>query len=429
MSDRFVVLGLARSRASWFSAVGHWTHAGSLAAEFVKCLSAEELRVRLSTGRLHSAVLLDGELPAVDRDLIHSVHRAGAAALVIDSAHAAERWLQIGADAVLPGDLSAESLSEALLAHAAMVPRGEWPTDTPTARATPAGAPGRLIAICGPGGTGASTIAIALAQEFAHDRDDGAVVLADFCLRAEQAMLHDAADGGPGVQELVELCRTASPDRDQVRRYTFAVTERGYALLLGLRQARAWSALRPRSIAVAIDGLRRAFDVVVVDCDADVEGEAQSGSLDVEERNALSRAALSRADAAVVVGSGGLKGLHSLARAIDDLRDVGVAPERVIAVVNRAPRSPRQRSHYASALRELVGGTHQVAAIVSVGERPVDDALHDRRRVPAALAEPLLPPLAIAMTGPAGPPIATDDGARRIAPGSLGAFAEGVVTS
>ncbi|MDP9419863.1 MAG: hypothetical protein M3P53_06925, partial [Actinomycetota bacterium] len=42
----------------------------SLLAEFVKCVSAEELRARLASGRPFSAALVDATLPAFDRDLV-----------------------------------------------------------------------------------------------------------------------------------------------------------------------------------------------------------------------------------------------------------------------------------------------------------------------------------------------------------------------
>ena len=76
----------------------------------------------------------------------------------------------------------------------------------------------------------------------------GAVLLADFRLHAEQAMLHDARDVVPGVQELVDAFRAGRPADGEVRALTFAVPERGYQLLLGLRRARAWSTIRPRAV-------------------------------------------------------------------------------------------------------------------------------------------------------------------------------------
>ena len=84
--DRYVVVGLAHVRSSWFTEVARWATAGSLPVEFVKCLSPEELRVRLASGRPFSAALVDGRLPAVDRDLLATLTDLGIPSLVVQSA-------------------------------------------------------------------------------------------------------------------------------------------------------------------------------------------------------------------------------------------------------------------------------------------------------------------------------------------------------
>lgn len=68
--DRYVVLGLANVRSPWFREVGRWATAAVLPVDFVRCVSAEELRARLAGGRTYSAALIDGGLHELDRDLI-----------------------------------------------------------------------------------------------------------------------------------------------------------------------------------------------------------------------------------------------------------------------------------------------------------------------------------------------------------------------
>ena len=60
--ERFVVLGLAPARAAWFRSVGVWATSGALPAEFLKCVSAEEVRARLASGRPFSALVADAGL-------------------------------------------------------------------------------------------------------------------------------------------------------------------------------------------------------------------------------------------------------------------------------------------------------------------------------------------------------------------------------
>ncbi|MDQ3146824.1 MAG: hypothetical protein M3R01_07805, partial [Actinomycetota bacterium] len=64
-AGRWVVLGLARHRAEWFRSMSRWATSAALPLEFVKCLSVEELSVRLSGGRTFSAVLVDGSAARV----------------------------------------------------------------------------------------------------------------------------------------------------------------------------------------------------------------------------------------------------------------------------------------------------------------------------------------------------------------------------
>ena len=156
---------------------------------------------------------------------------------------------------------------------------------------------------------------------------------------------------------------------------TFDVPRRGYRLLLGLRQPEAWSALRPRAIDASIEGLRRSFQVVVADVTGDVEGEAEGGSADVEERNHLARSAALHSSVVVVVGAPGMKGVYSLAASgavVDRHRRVAGSDRAGDQPVAAQPAEPGPRSG-AGAGQPAGGGAHRRAG-------------PDRRR--AALAGP-----------------------------------------
>ena len=96
---------------------------------------------------------------------------------------------------------------------------------------------------------------------------------------------------------------------------------------------------------------------MVADVDADLEGEQATGSLDVEERNAIPRTTLRAADLVVVVGLPGMKGLHSLLRSTRDLLAHGVPGGQLVPVLNRAPKSPRARAELAAAFGDLLDGS------------------------------------------------------------------------
>lgn len=382
MSERYVLLGLARARSAWFREVAQWATAAALPVEFVKCVSAEELRARLDSGRVFSAVLLDGGLPALDRDLLDDVRTNGAAVVVVDDGRQSCDWPAVGAAAVLSPGFDQRALLDTLGSCARLVDRADQLPGEPEPVVAPRGR-GSLVMVCGPGGTGASTVAVALAQGLADDiRVGRSVLLADLALHAEQTVLHDARDVVPGVQELVEAHRVGRPSAEDLRALTFAVPERGYRLLLGLRRARLWPTLRPRAVEAAIESVRVGFRVVVCDTDADVEGEADSGSADVEDRHVLARTAARAADVVFVVGLPGVKGVHALGRVLHDLEELGVESGRLVPVVNRAPRSRRARAEIVAALDR--------AGAVFLPERRVDQLFHDGVRLPAALTAPLV---------------------------------------
>lgn len=396
--ERFVVLGLAPARAGWFRAVGSWANSGALPAEFVKCLSAEEVGARLASGRPFSALVADGCLPSVDRDLVARASAAGCAVFVVHDRRVQRDWSSLGVAKVLGADFGREELLHALSAHARLVQRSSARADDVMGRPVPGGWRGTVVAVTGPGGTGASTTAMALAQALGDDvRQAGMVVLADLKLNSELAMLHDVGDVGPGVQELVEAHRAGLPSTDEVRGLVVSPEGRPYSLLLGLRRARFWPALRPQAFAAAFESLERAYRVVVCDVDPDVEGEEDGGSLDVEERNIMSRTAMARAQAVFVVGSPSLKGLHSLVRVVEGLLTFGVAPDRILPVLNRSARSARARATLTAALADLVGpmlpvsvdGVTGLAGPVFLPERRLEESLRDATRLPGALTSPL----------------------------------------
>lgn len=425
-ADRFVVLGLAHARAGWFRSVARWADSGTIPAEFVKCVSVEELRARLASGRPFSAVLVDAALPALDRDLVHTARTAGCAAIAVDGRGGTCDGAALGVAAVLPDFFDPKALLDVLRAHATMIGRSDALPGVDVPDVAPARL-GRVAAVCGPGGTGTSTVAVALAQGLAEDPDHArSVLLADFARHAEQAMLHDARDVVPGVQELVEAHRSRRVPPEEIRTLTFDVHERGYHLLLGLRRARAWATLRPRAFEAAFASLCEAFRVVVCDIDADLEGEEEGGSVEVEERNVMSRTAALGADVVFAVGVPGMKGIHSLVRVLDELRAAGVPPARVVPVLNRTPRHGRARAETTATLAALTAaGGDPFVPPVFLPDRRVEEVLLDGIRLSSTLTQPLRGAFAAVVGRPRLPPPAGATEPRLLPPGSVGSWPGG----
>lgn len=426
-SGRYVVLGLAQARSPWFRAVSQWSNSASIPVEFVKCMSPIELRAHLASGRAFSAVLADGALPALDRDLVDTATEAGCSVIVVDDLRVTRDWTALGASTVINPVFERKDLLDVLVLHAAPITRGDAVPgeDGVLPRA---GWRAKVAMVCGPGGTGASTASIALAQGLAEDlRYGGMVLLADLALHGEQAMLHDARDVVPGVQELVDAHRTGRPAVEEIRTFTYDVEERRYQLLLGLRRSRSWSSIRPRAFAAAFDSMTRGWRAMVCDTDADLEGEDDGGSVDVEERHLMARTVSSAADVVFAVGLPGMKGVHSLVRVLGELLDHDVPAERIVPVVNRAPKGGRARAELTSAVALLLGGRPAAAHLSSpifLPERRVDEALRDGVRLHPSLTAPLAGAFNAVVDGVAVPRRRDTTGAPELVqPGALGRWA------
>jgi hypothetical protein len=421
-AGRYVVLGLAPARSAWFRQVAQWSHSAATPIEFVRCMSVVELRAHLASGRAFSALLVDGGTRGLDRDLIELAREAGCAVVVVDDVKVTRDWVGLGAGAVINPVFEVHDLLEVLAGHAAEVRVGN---EVPDGEADEPLSPwrARVAAVCGPGGTGASTLAVALAQGLCDDLAfGGMVLLADLALHADQAMLHDARDVVPGLQELVDAHRTGRPRLEDLRNFTYDVEARGYQLLLGLRRSRNWSSVRPRAFGAAFESMLRGWRAVVCDTDADLEGEADGGSADVEERHLLARTATARADVVFAVGLPGLKGVHGLVRVVGELLDHDVPAARIIPVCNRAPRSARGRAEVTAAVATLLQGRPEAATLATpifVPERDVDELLFDGVRLPSVMTAPLAGAFN-AVVASTAPRWESDDEPQLVAPGSLG---------
>ena len=382
--ERFVVLGLAHVRSPWFREVGRWSTNAAAPIDFVKCVSVEELRTVIDGGRAISAILIDSGLPAIDRDLVDRARTIGAAVIVVDDGRVRRNWQELGVQTLLPADFDRDDLLGALDTYSTPIRAVDHalPTDAPHGE----GWRGHLVAVTGAGGVGTSTIAMAVAQGIASDpRNRGLVALVDLALHADQALLHDAGDVAPGLQELVEAHRAGTPPVHDVHDLLFDVERRGYSLLVGLRHHRDWTVIRPRAFAAALSNVQRAFRFVIADIDGDFEGEEDTGSLDVEERNLLARHTAARADVVVIVGSPSIKGLRALARTTHEFRALGGEVARLITVVNRAPRNPRLRADISRTIAELANEPTLGNPIFVSERKRIDQCLRDGAPLPEAV--------------------------------------------
>ncbi len=363
------------------------------AAEVVTRGSYEGAWSALTSGRRYSALVAFG----VDRALAATAVGLGVA--VIEVAHHSP-----------PAELAA-----AIAERAAPVARVDDPLTVGPAsafrspRCRPSG-DRRLLAVCGPGGTGASSIAAALAQTFASRSPAPGrpaappsagrraavgrrVLLADFARNGDQAFLHGLEDPARGLLQLVERGRYHQITAADVRTHT--VPRSGFRLLPGLRRPGHWTAICPSAFDQLLMLLSALFEVVVADITGDFEGEADSGSCDVEERNHMARRSAGVADIVVVVGASGANGTRRLAQAVDDLLNLGVDPARIQPAVRHGLAGPSRicgLPAVAVELPDLAGAPRRLLPTETV--LPLVAALDDLlSRLPVADRRPALVPV------------------------------------
>jgi hypothetical protein len=380
----YPVLGLSSQRCEWFTTLTTWSTSGALPVEFTKCLSVADLQARLGGLRSYVALFIDAQATGVDRDLIDRAHRCGVTVFVVGAADAAMvAWSQVGVDGFIELPLEPSTVVDTL---AQLAGNHHDDTDSELADILESNDAlfGNLVAVCGPGGTGASVVSMVLAEAAgskAMSRE--LVLLADFARNAEQGVFHDAPSLIPGVEELVALCRAQSPTRTQVRELTFELESRNYQLLLGQRRRDSWTAMPPAATRTAIEALHSAFQLVVADITADFETERDSGSIDIQERNALSLETAKAATCVVCVGTPGLKGLHALGRTIRSVSAVTEAP--VVPLVNHAPKRGLERAAITKAFASITSDVDGLSPLRFLANVDVEGALRDVGPLPAKL--------------------------------------------
>ncbi len=428
-SARYVVLGLAPVRSEWFRSVARWANEAAIPVEFIKCISATEVRARLDEGRPFSALLVDASVPGADRDLFDAARTNGCASVIVDNGLVDRDWGTLGVAGVLSDPFGSADLLTALERVGQRVDHATQLRDRPTsAETTPLG--GRTVVVTGTGGIGTSTVAMAIAQGLAREPDRTRLLLADMALRTSQAMMHDARDVVPGLVELVDSHRLGTPDDDDVARTIYNLPDRGYHLLLGLRHERDWHAVSARSLQASWATLDRLYTTTVADVTGEFEGTDETGANDLEDRNRLARTAALRADLVVAVGAPGAWGVHRLVQTILSVLELGVPGERILPCINRAPRQARGRAGITAAVGDLVSSrapdATALASPVYVPERKqLEATLRDGDLLPSQMVEPVTSAVhALLSRSTVTAPLANEPVPMPVAPGSLGAWGD-----
>lgn len=368
MTHRLELLALCPLRSGWFQTLETWCDDGRLSVGFHGCATTRQARSQLESTHRFSALLVDARTPGLDRHLLADARARHCPTVVIGGSG------PVAGTARLPRVFSARELLGTLSGIARPVRVRDATPPVPAPERTPESTRrGRLVAVYGPGGTGASTVAIGLAQSFGRS-DRAGVVLVDAAEDPDLALFHGAARPDATVDDLVAAHRGGPVPVATVRAVTAGVASRGYRLLHAPTTPRGWRRFDDDVTRAVVDDLRRAFDMVVVDTGPSL-GTPLPGPVDGVR-------------VVVVVVGPGLKGLHDLARCTGRLAGVGVVGDRVVPVVNRMPRDPAARAEFTAAAARLVPTVRQPP--VYLGDHPDLEAAHrDIAALPGALSAPV----------------------------------------
>jgi hypothetical protein len=295
--------------------------------ELLWCATPAEVAVLARHGRLRAAIV-DALIARLDPGLLAVVRRA-CPVLVVDGRPDARRWEALGAVVLRETPPSAtEALASVERAEASWrsAPGAAVKRLEPVRR-------GSLVAVLAAPGGSATPTAVAVAGSLADATTPArTVALADLSLRAPHRALHGIGSEHAGLPDLLEASRFGHPPPASILR-SIHVVDRGYLVVPGLEQHHDWVLAGDVAAARALDGLRATVDLTVAQVDPDLEGEIDTGSFDIEDRNVLARTAVRAADLVLVAAGSDRYGRLGAIAALTSLARHGVPHERTVVLL------------------------------------------------------------------------------------------------
>ena len=352
-----------------------------------RCVDIADLLAAASTGT-GQAALLSAELRRLDGAAVARLTTAGVAVVGLvepNDTRGAERLRQLGVVRVLPADADPEEIARALrdavsgapvAGHEVGDPRAALPVlglpSEPSAH--PAGR-GRLVAVWGPtGAPGRTTVAVGIADEAARLQLPTLLVDADV-YGGVVAQVLGLLDESPGVAAAARQAAAGTLDLASLARLAWALGPH-LRVLTGLARADRWPELRPQSMAVVLEEVRRLAELTVVDCGFSLEEDEElSFDTAAPRRNGATLTILAAADEVLCVSGADPVALQRTLRALAELREVlpEVEPVVVVNQLRRGPVPGDARQEIAAALSRFAG--REVRTFLPADRRATDAAL------------------------------------------------------
>lgn len=209
---------------------------------------------------------------------------------------------------------------------------------SPSPRPSPSPSPspsqtGRVIAVWGPqGAPGRTTVAIGVAEAWAHVRQRVCLVDAD-TYAPSITMALGLVEPTSGLAAACRHVEAGTLTVSGLSSLTIEV-ESHWRVLGGIERADRWSEVRPTAVERLWPLLRQAFDLIVVDTGFCLEVDGNPGAW-ARQRNGVATSALAQADHIIAVADASPLGAARLLAAVDDLGSPTERPTTTI-VRNRA---------------------------------------------------------------------------------------------
>lgn len=299
--------------------------------------------------------------PALNPGLVTALHARGRRVLgVFDLAEPAghEHLTGLGIDSIVGADATMDAFVEAITElgagtsgpseHLEQTDRGSQQL-------------GRVLAVGGTSGSGATELSIEIAHSIARSGSTTVLVDLDEALPTVVPRLGLTIE--PNLRTAID---GAVYDHGAVSVSTVVGARCEFGVLGGLPSAAAWSQVRCEEMLLVLEKLACAYDTVVANVGSRLELVGDAG----RDRFAISRSVVGIADAVVTVASGTPVGVVRAVTWVSELRHVA-ASTPLYLVVNRAPKDAFRRSELSA---ELARSVDAVSIEFVPDDRRVDEA-------------------------------------------------------
>lgn len=383
-APRYVLLGLEAAGATWPATLRDLVTSRDADDEYLPCDGPADLLSRLATGRRFSAVLVDQRATGLDREMVRRSLAADCPVIVVGGPADAPRLAGLGATVHVPdpddgGSIGDDALAVALADHAHPIgPVDDLRFGPRIEDRSRSGWTGRLVAVTGPGGSGASTVARALAAGLVDDpRLRGEVLLVDACLQADQAHLHGIDEPADDLRAATQAHRGGDPDGATLRRLLVEPPGCRYRLLPGIRRRGDWPAIGGPTLAAALRNLRDHHLATVVDVDPMVDLAPVHQPVGPATPGEPSRIVVELADLVVLVHHDDAP-RRAADRVVADLLEAGLPSDRLVRLEVGGPRrrtlrGPRRGRRRGTGPRDQAHGDDPPPAADLLVTEPIGD--------------------------------------------------------